>query len=206
MRQLAILMSISIFLLSACKKKDPAPVNNTPPPDYMTISFTIIDNQTQLPIEGAYVQIYFGNGYGAADGLTNVDGKVDLNIKTGMVLNTVKVTKYGYCRYEKNPNSTNYSYDQTHYLDHYAYLRIHVLNEAPAATTDGLEIYVGHPTDITGYSFSFNGIVDQTFITDCFAGNLSLPCMLYDNGNYVSTFYKNVATIGGDTVDLLVNY
>lgn len=206
-------MKIFIYILSlliaihACKKseKSSIPPSASDNSESGNLIFTIIDNQTKTPVNGAYVNITYGNMYSDAK-TTGTDGKVDFSIPSGYVFNEVTVTKDGYCKYYAVPNTTNFVRNQTLYLDHIAYLRYHVKNVAPAEANDKMVIYSPHPTLGQGYEFDFYGAADETFITESKAGNLGISCNIFTGNTFVSSFYVNVFATGGDTTDVTVNY
>lgn len=195
-----------LLLLLGCHKDKSTPM---PPSTYnpnKTLLFLVLDKQTGLPVDSAYVNFSYGNMFSQSN-YTGIDGKISFTIPNDWVVNDINVNKANYCNYSYNYNSVNVQLNQTIYLNHYAYLRYHVKNIAPAISTDKMVIYSPHPTAYQGFEFTFFGsMVDSTFITPSLAGNLSISCNYFTGSTFINSFYVQVNAIGGDTTDVTVNY
>ena len=193
------------MILLACKKEKPVTNPSVYDPN-STYTFTILDNNTNAPIDSAYVNFTYGNTFGDSK-YSGPDGKVSFTIPTGWVVNEISINKANYCYYWSEPNSTTYPKNQTFHLDHYAYLRIHVQNLIPGA---GEKVEIGHPTPYPPwYPYTpviFVGVVDTTIVTTALAGNIGVTFSVFAAGvfDYSSTIF--VTTAGGDTTDVSFSY
>lgn len=203
-----------LFLLStvlSCKKEKKQPFTPTSGTggsgSVGNFSMTVIDNQNGSPVQGAYVSVAYGNSFSSSD-TTGADGKVLFNIPYGWVLNTITISKADFCTYHTQPNSTFFDREQTININHYAYLRYHVKNIAPAMVSDGMVIYGPHPTSLSsGYEFDFYGAgIDSTFISPSLAGSLGISCNNFTGSTFTGSFYIWVTAVSGDTTDVLVEY
>jgi hypothetical protein len=192
------------LLIFSCKKE-----TYNPPPPYnpnKTISYTIIDNQTQLPVDSAYVNFAYGNNF-SETGYSDANGRISFTIPTDWVINEVLITKSNYCDYFNNYNAVDIQLDQTILFNHYAYLRIHVENVAPANSSDKIEIGIPKPAWLTTYTPDvFYGAVNTTYITTALAGNIGVMSNIFYGSTFDHSFQTVVNTIGGDTTDITINF
>ena len=200
---LSILLTAMLF---ACTKEDLMPLKSSNSQGSIDLVVTVIDNQTGNPISGADVTVEYG--FWNSDTYTTWnDGKAYFSTG-GVVPNTIRVIKEGYCSYTSYPDSANYSSNLIIGLDHFAYLRYHVKNLPPSASSDILGIWP--PNDafsIYGYHFLIYGAnVDTTYIIPSGAGNLNIAYEIYSGSTLINTSSVNVTAIIGDTVDVNINY
>jgi hypothetical protein len=191
------------FLFLSCKKENTtsSPVHN---PD-KTITYTVIDQQTHFPVDSAMVQFAYENSFNDTK-YTDVDGRASFTIPGDWIVNEAHITKPNYCWYTNTYLSGAVALNQTVNLNHYAYLRIHVQNVAPAVASDHVEIGFPSPASYTTIPDVFYGLTDTTYIKEALAGNISVTSSVFNGVTFDHSNFIPVITTGGDTSNVSVDF